>query len=365
MNQILKKFKKKHYNFLPGPVDITSFSKKSYKFPIISQRNKDFEYIYFDLIQSLKLIVDNPFGEIIAVTGSGTLAMEMAIDNFVDISSKVLVISNGKFGDRFCEILKCKEFNYNCLNFANSRKVSYEEIENEILKEINNGIPYTHLLFQATETSTGIALNLDEIKKIKEKYKLFLICDSISHILSNYFSQEYFNIDLVIFSSQKGLSSLAGISFISILKSAITKIVNSKNYYMNIKNYLNNLIPYTPAILNIYNLWLNIKFILKKVVVNIIEKNISINNKIRDFLKNYGLEEYPLSPSNSLVVFYFNNSSSFVLNLYKKYNISIADGQGFLKNNAIRIATMGLNDLKNYNYLLKILKKEFKFLSFN
>lgn len=363
MKEIIKKFHKKHFNFLPGPVEIPSFSKKSFSFPIISQRNKDFEYIYFELTENLKFIIDNTDGEIFILNGSGTLAMEAAIDNFIDEGSISLVISCGKFGDRFAEILSIKGFKYKKLSFLQNRKVNYDIVENEIKNKMVEGKPYTHLLFQATETSSGIGIDLYKIKELKEKYNLFLICDGISHILSNYFSQNFFNIDVLIFSSQKGLSSLTGTSFVSILRKSLhRKVKYNKNYYTNLDIYKKNLIPFTPPITNIYNLWLNSIEIIKKGIPDIIERNIIYRNKFKNFvIDRLKLKEYPLEPSNSILVVEFPNSTNLVNILYDKYKISIADGQGELKNKVFRVAFMGVgNDWKDYYFLLKILKKEIK-----
>ncbi|MCX8057890.1 MAG: aminotransferase class V-fold PLP-dependent enzyme [Spirochaetes bacterium] len=362
MKEIFFKFKKKHFNFLPGPVKISKFSKKCFNFPIISQRNPDFEFIYFDLIENLKLIIDNPNGEIFVIYGSGTLAMEASIDNFIDCNSNPLVLSCGKFGDRFSEILELKNIKHDKLSFFANRRVDYQLVKAKIEENIKKGKPYTHLLFQATETSTGIGVDLYKIKELKEMYNLFLICDGISHILSNYFSQNFFNIDVLLFSSQKGLSSLPGISFISLLKGVLEKIVENKSYYINLKNYKKKLIPFTPPIINVYNLWLNSIIIRKRGVPDIVENNIFLRNKFSKFIKEeIGLVEYPYEPSNSILVCEMNNSTSFVERLYNKYNISVANGQGELKNKVFRVAFMGIeNKEKDFNFLIKVIRKELK-----
>lgn len=353
----IKNFNRK-INLLPGPVWIPAETKKILKLQIISQRSKDFERIYFLVQDNIKKIIDNIDGEIILLTGSGTLAMEAAIANLINGNSYPLVIINGKFGMRFSEILSSFNIKYDIIDFKFLKNYNYNLIENKLKTN-----KYTHLFFQATETSTGNKIDFNILKHFKEKYNVDLICDAISHILSEPFSQNLYNIDCVILGSQKGFSIPPGLSIVSLSKNYVEKRIKSKNkhynlYYYDFSKYLYSPPPFTPAINLIYALYYNTDLILKIGIKKVIEKNIYTSKLIKSTLKNINIEIFPDNPSNSVTVFLLQNANSFVELLDKKYNILVGKGQDALNNKVIRIGHMGLTPLIFYKKLKKILIKE-------
>ena len=322
-----------------------------------------FELIYFSLLENIKKIVDNIDGDIILITGSGTLALEASVINLLKINTSTkqknypFIISAGKFGTRFHEIMDAFNIEHVFLNFENERDINYLKIENTIEHYIKKGVKISHIFFQATETSTGIKFNLEFAKYLKEKYDLILCCDAISHILSEEFSQSKFDIDCVILASQKGFSSPAGVSFVSLNKKLsdyfLKNEIKKGLYYYNFSKYIKSPPPFTPAVNTIYALNSITSKIIQIGINKIIEKNKISAKIIRDFLKKSGFTIYPLTPSNSVTVFLIDNANKIIENLENKFNIYVAKGQGFLQNKVIRIGHLGMTPLKFYKKFIK------------
>ncbi len=352
----------KKISLLPGPTYIPPKVQNKLRKQPISQRNSELEYTFLSTQNMIKKIIDNPFGEIFLLSGSGTLAMETTIScvPIIKKNPNILIIETGKFGKRFTKLCHINNFTKHTLKF--NKSIDYSLIKKTIFeKDINT------LLFQATETSSGIRINFKEIRNIKnQKKELLIISDSISDLLSNPFSQQLYNIDIVIGASQKGFSSPTGISFISFLPETYNKInlpnFETKNLYNSITTYLKSPIPFTPSINNIYSLHKACELILQKGIKKIITKNTKINTNLSNFFNSYKWEEIPTDKSYSLLVLKapnnFNTKTLLDI-LYNDYNISIANGQEHLKNKAIRIGTMGLTPIKYYKYLKKVCKKVF------
>ncbi len=346
---------KKEYNLLPGPSGLVEeFARYLVKNPI-SQRSKEFLNIWFNVKENLKILLDNPYGEIAILTCSATGAMEASILSLCDEKSKVLVISTGKFGDRFYEILSGYSINAKRISFFEEKKINYDIIDKELCDN-----SYTHITYQICETSTGIFCDPQIIGKLSQKHNCLTIADGVSAFLSDYIYQKEYNIDVVILGSQKGFNSPAGLSFISLSKRALNILMQNdvKSYYFNLKKYLDQP-PFTPAINTIFYIDKIIDKVLKIGYKNLIERNAQIAYNFRDRCFKYDLSLFSRDPSNGVSVIEFFDSEKFIEFCERKFNLYIGHGQGSLKGKVFRVGHLGLTELKNYNILFLALKEFF------
>lgn len=349
---------KKEYNLLPGPSGfIKKFEKYLSKTPI-SQRSNEFLNFWFNIKENLKLLVDNIDGDVAILTSSATGAMEASIVSLCQKESNILVISSGKFGDRFFEIANSFSIKAKKLSFLQNRKIDYDLIEKELQKD-----KYTHITYQICETSSGVFCDPLVIGNLAKKYGCMTIADGVSAFLSDYIYQNEYNIDILIIGSQKGLNSPAGVSFVSMNQRAL-KLLKERNinsYYFDLSKYL-NLPPFTPAINTLYYINAILDEINKIGIIKIIENNRLIALKFRDYCKIYGLNQYPYEPSNAVSVIEFSESDKFVEFCKNKFNLYLGYGQSELKGKVFRVGHFGLTPFKNYDIFFSALKRFMKYL---
>ena len=71
----------------------------------VCHRDEDYSAVVGRLQAKLRPVFGaSPAHEMLLLTGSGTAAMEMAISSVIPAGKKILVVSNGAFGDRLDEI---------------------------------------------------------------------------------------------------------------------------------------------------------------------------------------------------------------------------------------------------------------------
>lgn len=347
---------KKEYNLLPGPSGfIKEYEKYLLKTPI-SQRSNEFLSVWFSVKNILKLLLDNLYGDVAILTCSSTGAMEASIISLTSKNSKVLVISSGKFGDRFFDICISYSITANKLSFLENRKVDYNLIERELSKGY-----YTHITFQICETSSGIYCDPSIIGKMGEKFGCITIADAVSAFTSDYIYQDQFNIDAIIIGSQKGLNSPSGLSFISLNKKAMEIIKNNNisSYYFNLNKYFDSP-PFTPAINTLFYIEQIIKDMKEKGINKIIEKNQKIADIIRKKCIDFGINLYPIESSYGVSVFEYSDSEGFIDFCERNFSLYIGHGQGSLKGKVFRIGHFGLTPYKNYDIFYLALKKFIK-----
>ena len=127
--------------------------------------------------------------------------MEAAVTNFISPGDKVLVLVNGKFGDRFAKInarigaeVIRKDFELG--------KSADPELVKEILTE-DKGQEIKAVFVQQNETATGILNNIKAIKEAMGNHPALLIVDSISGMAVADFPVDEWGADVVIAGSQK------------------------------------------------------------------------------------------------------------------------------------------------------------------
>ena len=100
IKDLIKEINKKT-TFCPGPGSLTEFN-------ILGQKNSfgrnDIEYKKIEKFVNNKLKKISGKKNIVSFQGSGTLAIELMILNF--LKGKVIVVSTGYYSDRIYEILK-------------------------------------------------------------------------------------------------------------------------------------------------------------------------------------------------------------------------------------------------------------------
>ncbi len=253
--------KNKKIIFTPGPGSLSIENLKGLG-PYFGRGDNEYLRIEKFVINKLKKISGQKY--VAAFQGSGSLAIEIALQNF--ISGKVLLVETGYYSDRVKFILNFlkKEFK----KIKKIETISWAKI-NQVKKRFN------WVCACPVETSIGLKLPIIELNKLKKKTNSKLMLDATGSIgIENNHKLS----DLCTFSSCKGLFGLTGASFIS-YKGKPSNKVNS--FYMDINTHINKKItgPYH-SIGSLYNVMKNYENIKKSVLIN--KRNFM--NKFKNYL---------------------------------------------------------------------------------
>ena len=163
---MVKQIKKKLL-FTPGPLTTSDFTKKSM---LIDLGSRDREFIrinkllFFDI---LKLTHIKSGYVCLPIQGSGTFGLEATLSTLLNYKSKILILSNGVYGNRIIDICKRIGKKFLILRFNEDSLININKIKETIAK--NKAI--SHIALVHCETSSGILNPLKEISLICKKYK--------------------------------------------------------------------------------------------------------------------------------------------------------------------------------------------------
>ena len=209
---MLKKIKKKLL-FTPGPLNTSELTKKSTLIDLGS-RDKDFIKINESLFSYILRLGHAGKGYVcLPIQGSGTFCLEATLSTLLSSKSKILILTNGTYGNRIINICKKIKKKYLTLKFNENESISSDKIQ-KILKQ-NKFI--SHIALVHCETSSGILNPLNEISSFCKKYKKKLIIDAMSSFGGIEINIKKNNIEALVSSANKCLEGIPGFSF-SIIK---------------------------------------------------------------------------------------------------------------------------------------------------
>ena len=112
-------------------------------------RTPEFRALYLKVLAQLKVFIGTS-NDVVVLSGSGTGAMEAAVSNLTSPGDKVLVLSAGKFGQRWVSLAKAFHCETVVLSKPYGQTFPIKEVQALLMLDVKA------VFVQATETSTGV-----------------------------------------------------------------------------------------------------------------------------------------------------------------------------------------------------------------
>lgn len=248
----------------PGPATTTDTVKNAQVVPDICPREKEFgEVMEFVSKELTNLVADNDEYTTVLFGGSGTAAVESMISSVVD-KDILLIINNGAYGKRICEMAEIYDLNFiefigspvNGIDFIkleqiiseyNTKKTSIKNKLNDYkgivgrynIKNKDDEIKIiSHIAVIHHETTTGILNDIHRVGGLCSKYNIDLLVDGMSSFAGIPIDMKSSNIKYLASSSNKCIQGMAGVSFVIAEKELLvnTKNIKPRNLYLNLYN---------------------------------------------------------------------------------------------------------------------------------
>ena len=123
---------------------------------------------------------------------------------------KVLVLSNGFFGDRLGEISQGFTEEVDVIDFGFANPFDLDKVADALAKKT-----YDALLTVHVETSVGIVNPVKEIAEMTKDSKTVLFVDGVSSIGVEEMRMDEWGVDVCVTASQKGLESPPGLAILA------------------------------------------------------------------------------------------------------------------------------------------------------
>ena len=222
---------KKTRLFTPGPTPLLPAAQTAMASYGAHHRTADFRALFQRVLADLKEFIGTQ-NDVLALTSSGTGMMEASVSNLTSPGDRVLVLTAGKFGERWLSLARAFGCTVESVTAPYGETFSLDAIRAKLT-------PETRCLYvQATESSTGARHDVAAIAKlIRELPDTLLIVDAITGLGTTRFEVDGWGIDVIIGGSQKALMIPPGLAYASISERAWQRMETTTNprYYFDLR----------------------------------------------------------------------------------------------------------------------------------
>ena len=337
--------------FTPGPTQLLPQVQTAMAQPLLHHRTDEFRAIFKEVLEGLRYLY-NTENDVLLFTSSGSGAMEGAVVNLLSPGDQVLVVSAGKFGERWIQLCKAYGINAEVLSIPYGQSVDPWQVAALLEKHAETRAVFV----QYTESSTGARHDIKALGEIVHQHpKTALVVDAITGLGVMEMPVDQWHLDIVIGGSQKALMIPPGLAFASVSPKAWSFIetTRSSKFYFDFqkerKNNAKGESSYTPAITLVVALREALKYIRQLGRENLIRNAGLLAQATRAAAGALGLKLFaPSSPSDALTAICAPegiDSGTIIKEFKKNFGAVVANGQGEMKGKIFRIAHLGYYDV--------------------
>lgn len=350
----------------PGPVNTTATVKSALVHYDVCHRDSTFSELMVSLTNKLRRIYrGTPHHTVVAITGSGTAAMESALVSTVPPDKKLLIIDNGAFGARLAEVATVHEMDFIHLRYDWGQQVNLEDVEHALA--VYPDIAVVAMIHH--ETSVGLLNPVREVGELCKKHDALLIVDAVSSLGAEDIDVVRDNIDIAYGSANKCLHAVSGASFMCVSPRVWSRIekLKPRAYYLDLRRYRKYMdelaqTPFTPAVSVYFALDAACSEFLADGHEARFEMYRSRNQRLRAGLAALDMPSYSASgnESNSIVTCKLPDGVAFdaLYDAVKERGIIVYGCKGVLADRYMQIANMGDLPIAAIDHFLVVIGEE-------
>jgi aspartate aminotransferase-like enzyme len=340
--------------FTPGPTPLLPAAQFAMAAADIHHRTPEFRALFQKVLAQLKVFVGTQ-NDVLVLSCSGTGAMEASVSNLTSSGDRVLVLTAGKFGERWVDLAKAFGCQVDVVEKPYGQTFEIAEIKAALKPE------HKAVYMQASETSTGTSHDVEAVAKLVKGTETLLIVDGITGLGTQTFDVDGWGVDILIGGSQKAVMIPPGLAYLSVSEKAWKAMDAAKNprYYFDLRKERKNAVKgesaYTPAVALIAGLSAALDYIAGQAGGDLEKGRIALidNAQVNAAATRAGLVALgftlfaPKSPSaaaTAVLVPEGMDSGSVVKALKAKFSLVTANGQGTMQGKIFRVAHLGFFD---------------------
>jgi aspartate aminotransferase-like enzyme len=343
--------------YTPGPTPLLPAAQFAMAAADIHHRTAEFRALFTRVLAQLKDFVGTT-NDVLILASSGTGAMEASVSNLTSPGDRVLVLTAGKFGERWTGITKAFGCEVDVVSAPYGSTFSLDEIKAALKLE-------TRVVFvQATESSTGVRHDVQAIGQLLKdaKSEALFVVDAITGLGTTHLDMDAWGIDVLIGGSQKALMIPPGLSYLAVSPRAWDRMEATYNprYYFDLrkerKNAAKGESAYTPSVALIAAMGAALDYIAGQADGNLVEGRKKLVDNAETCaamtraaatamgLKLFAPKGSEAAAATGILPPEGVDSGAIVKGLRSKFAIIVTDGQGEMKGSLFRIAHIGFFD---------------------
>ncbi len=342
--------------YTPGPTPLLPAAQFAMAAADIHHRTPEFRALFQKVLAQLKVFVGTK-NDVLLLSSSGTGAMEASVSNLTSPGDRVLVLTAGKFGERWVDLTKAFGCQPDVVTAPYGQTFDLAQVRAALKPE------HKAVYLQSTETSTAVAHDVEAIAKLIKEVApdALLIVDGITGLGTTHFDVDGWGIDVLIGGSQKAVMIPPGLAYLSVSDKAWSAMDKAKSprYYFDLRKERKNAVKgesaYTPAVALVAGLGAALDYIAGQAGGDLEKGRIALVNNAqvnaaatRAGLVALGFTLFaptaPAAAATAVAVPEGMNSGDVVKALKTRFSLVTANGQGEMQGKIFRVAHLGFFD---------------------
>lgn len=333
---------------IPGPTPVPEKVLLALAQHPMGHRSGDFAKIIAEVTEGLKWLHQTQ-NDLLILAASGTGAMEAGIINFLSQGDRVLVCTNGKFGDRWAQVCDVYGLNVEKVTAEWGKPLDPEEIRARL--EADSDRQIKAVIVTHSETSTGVINDLETINRHVKAHGALIMVDAVTSMGATSVPVDAWGLDVVASGSQKGFMLPPGLGFVSVSAKAWEAYKTAKlpRFYLDLGKYrkeaAKNSHPFTPPVNMFFALQVALKMMQDEGLENIFARHHRQKDATRAAMKALNLPLFAPdgagSPAITAVAPVGVDAEQIRSILRKRFDIAMAGGQDHLKGKIFRVGHLG------------------------
>ena len=223
---------RKNRLFTPGPTPLlpaAQFAEASFT---AHHRTADFRNLFTRVLADMKDFIGTK-NDVLVLACSGSGVMEASVSNLTSPGDKVLVLTAGKFGERWTGLGKAFGCNVETVSKPYGETFSLDEVRARLTPDMRA------VYVQATESSTGARHDVKGIAKLVRAAgdDMLLVVDAITGLGTTHLDVDGWGVDVIIGGSQKALMIPPGLAYCAVSERAWQRMETAKSprYYFDLR----------------------------------------------------------------------------------------------------------------------------------
>ena len=334
---------------LPGPTNVPNRVMRAMLAPMINHRSGDFVELYTDVVEKTKRVFETE-SDVVALSASGTGAVEAGVVNLIGKGDKVIVPVNGEFSGRLAQLIEWRG--------ARTVRIETPPGQNATLDQVreafDNNPDVKAFYVVHNETSTGTMVKyLDRIRDLTSRNDAFYVVDSVSLLGGAPLRVDKWGVDVCMTGGQKAIAAPPGVSPISVSPRARKHMEANPppTLYFNLARYFkyydeSRHTPFTPALPIMYAYREALSILLEEGLENVFARHSACSEALYSGLSGLGLTPFAREEDRSVSIVALNylaglDDKTFRGTLAEKFKVLVAGGFGDLKGKVFRVGCMG------------------------
>ncbi len=336
----------------PGPSNVHPAILAAMSTPPVGHLDPTFLTLMDEVRSQLQYVwqTDNPMT--IAVSGTGTAAMEATIANSVEPDDIVLVGVMGYFGNRLVDMAGRYGADVRTITKPWGQVFSLDDLKAAIETHRPRILALVH-----AETSTGACQPIEGVAELCQEYGTLLLIDTVTSLGGVPIFLDEWGVDLAYSCSQKGLGCPPGASPFTMSARAMEKLQNRPtkvaNWYLDMnllgKYWGTERVYHHTAPINMYYaLRESLRLISEEGIENCWQRHQRNVEYLWESLEGLGLtmhveRQYRLPTLTTVCIPEGVDGKAIARRLLDEYNLEVGGGLGELAGKVWRVGLMGYN----------------------